>query len=109
MMLQSSNNLTYTGKWGKHGLTATGVWEASQAEYRSINASTKNLAVESVGWWNLGIGSNPSVGNSYSKWTLLSGVGRAMYNYDDKYLVTGTIRADGSSKFSKINGGTSLR
>lgn len=101
MMLQSSNNLTYTGKWGKHGLTATGVWEASQAEYRSINASTKNLAVESVGWWNLGIGSNPSVGNSYSKWTLLSGVGRAMYNYDDKYLVTGTIRADGSSKFSK--------
>ena len=101
MMLQSSNNLTYTGKWGKHALTATGVWEASQAEYRTLNASTKNLAVESVGWWNLGIGANPSVSNSYSKWALLSGVGRVMYNFDDKYLVTGTIRADGSSKFSK--------
>lgn len=101
MMLQNSNNLTYSGQWGKHFLTATGVWEASQAEYRSLNASTQNLAVESVGWWNLSLGSNPAVSNGYSKWTLLSGVGRVMYNFDNRYLLTGTVRADGSSKFSK--------
>ncbi|UOR06653.1 TonB-dependent receptor [Hymenobacter aerilatus] len=34
---------------------------------------------------------------------LLSGFGRVTYSYDDKYLFTGTFRADGSSKFAKGN------
>ncbi|MBR8725926.1 TonB-dependent receptor P3 [Bacteroides pyogenes] len=101
MMLQTSNNLTYIGNWDKHSLTATAVWEASQAEYRNIDATSQNLPIESVGWWNLGLGANQYANNSYSKWALLSGVGRVMYNYDNRYLFTGTLRADGSSKFSK--------
>ena len=36
-------------------------------------------------------------------YTLLSGFGRLTYSYDDKYLFTGTFRADGSSKFGKGN------
>jgi TonB-linked SusC/RagA family outer membrane protein len=35
--------------------------------------------------------------------TMLSYFGRVNYNYDDRYLVTGTIRYDGSSKFYKDN------
>ena len=34
---------------------------------------------------------------------LLSFFGRANYNYKDKYLLTATVRADGSSKFSDNN------
>ncbi|MFC7666115.1 SusC/RagA family TonB-linked outer membrane protein [Hymenobacter humi] len=34
---------------------------------------------------------------------LLSGFGRATYSYDDKYLFTGTFRADGSSKYKPGN------
>ncbi|RZK87896.1 MAG: TonB-dependent receptor, partial [Hymenobacter sp.] len=34
---------------------------------------------------------------------LLSGFGRLTYSYDDKYLFTGTFRADGSSKFPEGN------
>ncbi len=34
---------------------------------------------------------------------LQSYFGRAVFNYNDKYLLTGTIRADGSSKFGKNN------
>jgi TonB-linked SusC/RagA family outer membrane protein len=34
---------------------------------------------------------------------LLSGFGRLTYSYDDKYLFTGTFRADGSSKFPAGN------
>jgi TonB-linked SusC/RagA family outer membrane protein len=100
LMLQSSNNLTYTGKWGDHSLTATAVWEASQSENRSLSASAQTLPVESVGYWNLGIGKYQYAGNGYSKWALLSGVGRVLYNYADKYLLTATFRADGSSKFT---------
>jgi len=34
---------------------------------------------------------------------LQSYFGRLVFNYDDKYIVTGTMRADGSSKFGKNN------
>jgi iron complex outermembrane receptor protein len=34
---------------------------------------------------------------------LISYYGRLNYNFDEKYFITGTIRTDGSSKFSKAN------
>ncbi len=101
MALQTTNNLTYTGKWGDHALTATAVYEATQSESRNIGLSGSGLLTESVGWWNVNMASSRTVSNSYSKWALMSGVGRVMYNYKDRYMLTGTIRADGSSKFFK--------
>lgn len=99
MALQTTNNLTYTGKWDKHSLTATAVYEATQSESRSMSLSGSSLLTESVGWWNVNMASSRSSSNSYSKWALMSGVARVMYNYDDRYMLTGTFRADGSSKF----------
>lgn len=99
MTLQTTNNLTYTNKWGDHALTATAVYEATHSEthYMALNGS--GLLTESVGWWNVNMASSRTVSNSYSEWALMSGVGRVMYNYKDRYMLTGTIRADGSSKF----------
>ena len=99
MTLQTTNNLTYSGKWGDHALTATAVYEATQSEYRYMNITGNNLMTESVGWWNVEMASTRNAQNNYSKWALMSGVGRVMYNYKDRYMLTGTIRADGSSKF----------
>lgn len=101
MMLQSSNNLTYMGNWGDHHLTATGVWEATSEETRYMSISGSGLQSESVGYWNYNLASTRNGSNSYTKWTMLSGVGRVMYNFADRYLLTGTLRADGSSRFSK--------
>lgn len=100
MMIQSSNNITYTGKWNKHSLTATGVYEVTSTEGRKMNINGTNLLTESVGWWDVNMATSHTFGNEYYQWALMSGVGRVMYNYDDRYLVTGTIRADGSSKFT---------
>ena len=99
MTLQTTNNLTYNGKWGDHALTATAVYEATQSEYRYMNISGNNLMTESVGWWNVEMAGTRNAKNDYSNWALMSGVGRVMYNYKDRYMLTGTIRADGSSKF----------
>jgi TonB-linked SusC/RagA family outer membrane protein len=38
-----------------------------------------------------------------TQYTLLSYYGRVNYNYQDRYLLTGTLRADGSSHFSPDN------
>lgn len=99
-MLQSTNNLTYIHSWGDHNLTATGVWEATKSETRSMGISGKSLQVESVGWWDVQNAATRDASNGYSNWALLSGVGRVMYNYADKYMLTGTFRADGSSRFT---------
>lgn len=98
--LQSTNNLTYMGKWGEHNLTATGVWEAIRNETRTMNIEGKNVAQEVLGYWNVKNASNRDADNGYSKWTMLSGVARVMYNYADRYMLTGTFRADGSSRFT---------
>ncbi len=102
LMLQSTNNLTYVGSWNdKHFLTATAVWEATKSETRAMGISGNNLKVESVGYWDVANAAKRDASNSYSSWAMLSGVGRVMYNYDNRYMLTGTFRADGSSRFSK--------
>lgn len=100
LALQSTNNLTYTGKWGDHSLVATGVWEAASSETKSMSISGNNLAQEFVGYWNVKNAAIRDADNGYSKWTMLSGVARVMYNYADRYMLTGTLRADGSSRFT---------
>ncbi len=44
-----------------------------------------------------------SIGGNSSAWSLLSYMARANYSYDDRYLVTATVRRDGSSRFGKNN------
>ena len=100
LLLQSTNNLTYTHQWGGHGLTATGVWEATSSERRNMSINGDNLANEGVGYWDVQNAATRNAANGYSKWTLLSGVARVMYNYSDRYMLTATLRADGSSRFS---------
>lgn len=100
LMLQTTNNLTYNGKWNKHGLTATAVWEATTSENRFMGINGKNLTAEQVGYWDVKNASTRDAENAYSKWNMLSAVARVMYNYDNRYMLTGTFRADGSSRFT---------
>jgi TonB-linked SusC/RagA family outer membrane protein len=45
----------------------------------------------------------PTIGGNASEWALLSFFGRANYTYKDCYLLTATMRRDGSSRFGKDN------
>lgn len=100
IMLQSSNNLTYTNRFDKHSLTATGVWEVTSNEQRFLEVTGKELTNDDVGWWNVKDAAFRDGDNGYSKWTMLSAVARVMYSYNDTYMLTGTFRADGSSRFA---------
>ncbi len=100
-LLQTTNNITYNGVFAdKHHLTATAVWEATKYTSRGMGISGNNLASETVGWWSVQNAANKDATNKYSEWSLLSGVGRVIYNFDNRYMVTGTLRADGSSRLS---------
>ena len=100
LMLQTTNNLTYNNKWGDHALTVTAVYEATKSESRNMNIGGNDLKAESVGYWDVNNAAVRTAGNSYESYALLSGVGRVIYNYADRYMLTGTFRADGSSRFT---------
>ncbi len=100
LVLQTTNNLTYTGSWRRHHLTATAVWEATSAENRLMGIEGDNLSAEQVGYWDVKNAQTRDASNAYSKWNLLSGVARVMYNFADRYMLTATFRADGSSRFT---------
>lgn len=101
------NILTYKKTLGeKHNLDLTGLYSVQTRNFESSNAGVTGLPVESLEYYNLGQTSNPlanTLGSNYSKWTILSYMGRANYGFDGRFLVTFTIRADGSSKFAPGN------
>jgi len=100
---QNSNILTYDKYLGKHRLTFTGVEEQSSNynKYESINA--QDFATDITGINNLGGAKRIVVYNNNSKRELQSYMGRINYNYDEKYLLTASIRGDGSSVFGANN------
>ena len=72
-----------------------------------IQSSTGGLGSYGLDFTNYIQYTNPSNRNFSSfadpDYSIQSYFGRAVFNYDDKYLVTGTLRADGSSKFGTSN------
>ena len=51
----------------------------------------------------LNAGTIQSGNSSVNEWSLLSYLGRVNYSYKGKYLLTGTVRRDGSSRFGPAN------
>jgi TonB-linked SusC/RagA family outer membrane protein len=100
---QNSNVLTFHKKFGQHHLTATALMEATSNKYYTFSASGSGLASLSNGYYNLGLNASQGISSGYSNWSLLSYMGRVAYSFNDKYLLTATIRRDGSSKFQGNN------
>ncbi len=71
----------------------------------SFSASSRNFSSTAFGSNNLGAGeaSLNVVGSNKQENTIISGFARLNYNFRDKYLLTGTFRADGSSRFGENN------
>lgn len=90
---------------GKHHLTAMAGYSYENYQSRSSFLASKGYVNESLGNENLASG-NPetySISNGAYKTELVSGMIRLNYAFDNRYLLTFTARADGSSKFGKDN------
>lgn len=98
-----SNYLTYTNLFSEvHDITATAGVEYSEFNNYSTNGNTQNFEIEVLGSDNLGIGTGDTNLNSSRNLSVLkSGFFRLNYGFDERYLLTATIRADGSSRFAK--------
>ncbi|WP_374165799.1 TonB-dependent receptor [Arcticibacter sp. MXS-1] len=96
------NQITYRKTLGKdHNINATLINSWYKTRDEAIQVQTSQLPYNSE-WYNIFTGtlqSNES-NSSYSEAALLSYAARVNYEYKGKYLVTGTVRYDGSSKLA---------
>src|SRR5258708_3531784 len=94
---QNSNYFTYHAKFGDHALTLTALYEQQVGESSNASAVGSHLSTYSLGYYGLTLGSSSSVNATYSADALQSYMGRVNYSYKDKYLLTASVRSDGSS------------
>ncbi|WP_166641916.1 TonB-dependent receptor [Pedobacter duraquae] len=98
------NMLTYKKTFGKHRVDLTGLQSITSRTVETTSANAMGLPLESFENYNIGAATTiTGIGSNYNKWSILSYMGRANYAFNDKYLVTFTARADGSSRFGNNN------
>ena len=89
----------------KHHFNVVGMYSAEQTTYEKTAVAAKGIPAEYFHYYNLGAASgeitvNP---NNWNYWQsgLMSWMGRVMYTYDNKYMLSATFRADASSRLAK--------
>jgi TonB-linked SusC/RagA family outer membrane protein len=104
MRLSTENTITYKEKFGKnHNFDAMAGFSAQSNTSRTMSITAKSMLNDESKWDNLAaIGSkeNYTISSSLVKLVKMSGFARVNYNYANKYYLTATLRADGSSNFA---------
>ena len=100
------NTVSYTRSLDKHNFTAL-LGTTGQRNYgENVNGTVTGIPATNLKNASLGFPvtqANQYFGGSEYQNTLSSLFGRLTYNYDEKYLFTGVIRRDGSSRFGPNN------
>lgn len=99
------NLITYDRTFGKHQLNIVGMYSAEETVYTKSHIAARDIPAEYLQYYNLGraegnITVNPDNWD-YQKSGLMSWMGRAMYTYDNRYMLMATVRADASSRLAK--------
>lgn len=98
------NNLTWKKKIKKHTVDLMLGQEVSFRSSEYLEGQAMDFPFDNLGNNNLGLGATPSrVTTSYEDKALVSFFARGNYNFNNRYLLTATVRADGSTVFAKKN------
>ncbi len=101
-----TNILTYNRKFSNHNVTVLAGTEAQKNQGQGIGGGVENIPVNDIKNASLIFGTPKETQSFYGYEYLNTGTslfGRLIYNYKEKYLFTGILRQDGSSKFGSNN------
>ena len=96
------NTLNYSKLVGKHSITGL-VGYSSQKDYSEDTNFEGRGFVNDIILTLGGAASIPSWSHDIQEWSILSSFARATYSYDSRYMLTASIRRDGSSRFGANN------
>ncbi len=99
------NIVTYSKQFNQtHNLNVTLLQSYQKDNYENSGINVTGIPAATQQFYNLGSASMiNSVGSTIREWALLSYMARVNYDFKEKYLLTATMRADGSSRFGANN------
>jgi TonB-linked SusC/RagA family outer membrane protein len=102
--LDFTNTLDYKLDKGKHSLDVLAGMEANKYLTETMDGNRQTIALQNYNYAYLSTATgNMSVSGGGDQYNLLSYFGKFNYIYNSKYLLSGSLRYDGSSKFGVNN------
>jgi len=98
------NIVTYVKSFNKvHNINATLVYGVEKEKYEYSSLEAEDFSDTSLGYDGLEYGNSEkySISSGHEKETSLYSMARLAYNYNNRYLITGTVRRDGYSGFGE--------
>ena len=100
--MTTSNTINYSNTWGDHSFNVLAGQEAMYSDGKSYYMYAPSVSID-IPYPTTSIADKDEIGYGYSAETLLSFFGRAEYDYDSRYFINASVRADGSSLFGANN------
>ena len=101
VLLLLENTLNYDKVFGKHSVQALAGYTYQSNNY-SFTSTARTDLPDGIDQIDAGAGIATNSGNRFEN-NLISLLGRVIYSYDDRYLLTASFRRDGSSRFGANN------
>lgn len=95
--------LEYSKQIGKHNFTVMASHEAQESQWKALSAGRTGFLTNDIFDVNAGSPTSATNDGGTYPWSMESYLGRINYNYDNRYLLTGTFRRDGSPYFGADN------
>jgi TonB-linked SusC/RagA family outer membrane protein len=98
------NLLTYDHTFAeKHNLNVVAMYSAEQTTYEQTGASAQEIPADYFQYYALDKATGQANLTGYNYWQsgLISWMGRVMYSYDNKYMISAALRSDASSRLAK--------
>jgi len=95
------NILTYTKKYHRHDFALTGLYGAIERKYSRTFAEGIGFTRLNLGYNDLSSATTKNITTNANTEALNYQMGRLNYKYNDKYLLTATVRRDGYSGFAR--------
>ena len=95
--------LDYAGQWGGHTMTAVAGFSYQKFAYDRMNMENSGFPTDNYKYYSMYDGKTDkslmNIGSARSSHKLASGFLRVNYNFREKYLLSASLRAEGSSRF----------
>lgn len=99
-----TNQVNYQVSLGKHSVSGLAGTEAKENTNELLRGSKQNFLIEDLDYRYLDAGNaEPANSNSAGRTAIMSYFGKVNYAFAEKYLISGTIRRDASSRFGANN------
>ncbi len=96
------NIVNYNKTFGKHTLNVTGVQSIQKDNFERYRTEVQGIPAQAQSFYSLNSATSVlGTQSSLTEWTIASLMGRVNYSFNDKYLLTVTMRRDGSSRFGE--------